>query len=162
MATIGFACPALAIRYVSSRPGTICPLPMTDAVLEGVAHEQREFIPLFSFGVARGLSHEGHQEKQMLVVSGDAGPWGLLVDEVIGLETLELSLNAQRGQPASWSGATIGSTSFRDQFVTAIDAQSLNDFLQRRLNDSWKHVRLQAHESRGTSPLSAPPTVTVD
>ncbi len=145
-----FCVPALAIRNVGPRPD-LCPLPMTDEVLAGLAHEQREFFPVYSFCTARGVRPEPQMEQQMLVLINDTGPWGLLIDEVLGLESLELSLNAHRGQAASWSSVSIGSTAFKDHFVTAIDSQNLCEFVQVRLNHAWNQTRQQAIEQTNSS-----------
>lgn len=140
-----FCVPALALRNVGPRPA-LCRLPLTDDVLAGLAHEQREFFPVYSFSTARGVSEEPQAEQQMLVLNSDAGPWGLLVDEVLGLESLELSLNAHRGQPGSWSSVSVGSTAHNDHFVTAIDAQNLSQHLQKRLDDTWQQFHRNAVE----------------
>ena len=145
-----FCVPALAIRNVGPRPA-LCRLPMTDDVLAGLAHEQREFFPVYSFCTARGMRPEAQMEQQMLVLINDSGPWGLLIDEVLGLESLELSLNAHRGQAASWSSVSVGSTAFKDHFVTAIDSQNLCEFVQVRLNQSWNQTRQQAMEQTNSA-----------
>lgn len=135
-----FCVPAQAIRNVAPRP-TICQLPLTHEVLAGLAHEQREFIPVYSFMAARGVAVDARAERQMLVFISDSGPWGLLVDEVLALESLELSLHAQRGQASSWASVSVGSTAYRDQFVTAIDTHNLHEFMQRRLHETWSDTQ---------------------
>lgn len=140
-----FCVPAMAVRNVGARP-ELCRLPLTDDVLVGLAHEQREFFPVYSFSTARGACPEPPMEQQMLVLISDSGPWGLLVDEVLGLESLELSLNTTRAPDASWSSVSVGSTAFQDHFVTAIDSQNLSEYVQRRLNHSWNEARRQALE----------------
>lgn len=87
----------------------------------------------------------------MLVFIGDSGPWGLLVDEVMGLEALELSLHAHRGQVTSWTSVSVGSTAYRDQYVSAIDTHYLHEFMQRRLHDSWMEIQ---RADRGVKPAA--------
>ncbi len=140
-----FCLPAPSIRNVGPRP-VLCRLPMTDDVLAGLAHEQREFIPVYSFRVIRGVVSLPQQEQQILVLTADSGAWGLLIDEVHGLESLELSLNSNRGQSGTWSSICVGSTAFMDQVVTAIDSQDLLEFVQEQLHQSWNHARQQAIE----------------
>jgi chemotaxis signal transduction protein len=146
-----YCVPALAIRNVGPRP-TLCPLPLTSDVLAGLAHEQREIIPVYSFSAARGGETDSRSERQVIVLMGDPAPWGLLVDEVLGLETLELSLHAHRGHETSWSSVNVGSTAFRDQFVTAIDTQNLFEFIQHRLHDDWSGIQRQRVESAEAIP----------
>ncbi len=149
-----FCIPVPSIRNVGPRP-VLCRLPMTDDVLAGVAHEQREFFPVYSFRVIRGVGLQPQKEQQMLVLSADSGPWGLLIDEVHGLESLELSLNSHRGQSGTWSAICVGSTAFKDQVVTAIDSQNLLEFVQERLSQSWNQARQLAVELSHTSQIES-------
>jgi chemotaxis signal transduction protein len=146
-----FCVSALAIQNVGARPA-LCRLPLAADVLAGLAHGQREFFPVYSFSIARGNPSDARSESQMLVLTSPIGPWGLLIDEVLGLEQLELSFHPRRGQPASWTSVCVGSTNHKDQFVTIIDPRNLHEFLHKRLNDSWLPKQPIAFEGTGIVP----------
>lgn len=131
-----YCLPALSIRNVAERP-QIFPVPLTDSVLAGIAHVEREFLPVFRFaGLLPGKSTSANED-QLLVMADDISPWGLLVDSVVGLETIEVTLNAQRGDVSSWSSAAIGSASWGNDFVTVVDAAGLQRMIASRLDHSW-------------------------
>jgi chemotaxis signal transduction protein len=138
-----FCLPATDIRNVASRP-VLCPVPLTHEVLAGLAHEQREFFPVYSFSNARDAAAGPDLEPHMLVMIGENGAWGLLVDEVFGLESLELSLHPRRDRTAGWSSVAIGSTTWCETFVTAIDPRVLIEFIQSRVQEFWDGVRQRA------------------
>lgn len=134
----GFALPAHSVREVTVRPAVIV-VPCCASVLAGLGHLRNEFLPVFSLSALssdEGLSDEA-PEGQMLVISGPEGAWGLLIDQVVALEPLEISIAAGASPDDEWSAVLVGSASYRDQVVRILEPNGLYRLGARILERYW-------------------------
>ncbi len=142
------------IRNVNNRP-ELSQVPFTDQLLAGLAYVHKEFLPVFDLTNIIDNNHvnANSSSQQTLVISSDPGAWGILIDQVLGLDSLEISFNGAREDTASWSGVNIGSATYRDQFVSIIDPNSLYRIIDERLESCWQ--RFDEKIERSTSQSSS-------
>ena len=118
--TSWFALPALSVREVLLRPA-IAHVPHTGPLLTGLCHVRSEFLPVFNLGPLLGGVQSSHvSETQMLVVMSVEGNWGLLVDQVAALASLETSVSTE-GDSSSWFAAVLGWATYHDQVVRVLE-----------------------------------------
>ena len=148
---IWFALPATLIREVAAKP-TIAAVPLSNSALAGLCHEGSEFLPVIRLP-SRLSSNEPAQkpcslERQMLVLNGPNGPWGLLIDQVHGIESLECSHDAE-GYCDDWSTAVMGTSAWQDQIVRILHADGLYRLAEQMLKRDWSkfshQLALAAH-----------------
>ena len=131
--------PALAVRRVAPRP-YLTPIPESDPIMLGLAHLQNEFVPVVSLRALTQIQYENSTEleKQLLVLTGHQGAWGLLIDQVITLAPLETSYSAFITQEDRWSAVTVGSASYRDQVLQILDPLALYRYAAGLLEVFWQ------------------------
>ncbi|MGI9519305.1 MAG: chemotaxis protein CheW [Pirellulaceae bacterium] len=135
-----FAIEALSVRSVEPWSSWTT-LPAAPDCLAGLACLHKEFVPLFLLQefVSPNVN-AADPGNQMLFLDTGAGAWGILIDQVLGLESIEVSFNAARGSAADWDQVMGGSATFQDQFVSVIDAELLFELLESRLRSHWDNV----------------------
>ena len=130
------AWPATEVREITFRPALV-PVPWSDPALAGLCHLRSEFLPVLSL---RSLSElpasEPDLERQMLVLKTSEDAWGLLVDRVVGLESLETSPSTA-GRDDDWNAATLGWANHRGHIVRVLDPDALVRFVKQRLEGVW-------------------------
>ena len=147
-----FALPADAVREVLPCPALVA-VPHSDPVLVGVCHLRSEFVPVLR---PNELALEGERhpptEQQLIVIDQKGGPWGLLVDQVAGLMSLELSAAAddEAGEVQDTS-ALVGWATYESEIVRVLDAQRLHAQALETLTKSWSR---RAGRAQGTSLVS--------
>jgi hypothetical protein len=135
-----FALPALSVREVLSRPATVL-VPNAAAVLTGLCHVRSEFLPVLNLGPLLGEdSPLLPTEAQMVVIVSAEGNWGLLVDEVVALTSLDVSV-APESYSSSWCAAELGWATYRDQVVRVVDPAVFYRLAEVALQDSWASTR---------------------
>ncbi len=71
--------------------------------------------------------------------------WGILIGQVLGLESIEVSFNGPAAEGLGWNSVNVGSASFQEQFVTVLDPDNLFQLLNASLRSHWEgldqHVR---------------------
>jgi chemotaxis signal transduction protein len=134
-----FGIPALAVRHVAPRPA-LTPIPQSDPILLGLGHVQNEFLPVVSLRALTQVQYEHSQEleKQLLVLIGHQGAWGLLIDQVITLAPLETSYSSFTTQEDRWSVVHVGSASYLDQFLQILDPVALYQYAAGLLEVFWQ------------------------
>ncbi len=133
-----FACAATSVRSVAVCPD-ITPLPKSNSALLGLVYQQKEFLPVFDLGGrTKLLESKSKTPHQLLTLSVDDGDFGLLVDQVLGLDMLETSYATSSSPLHEWSGIVVGSATYRDQFVSVIEPATLASLLKERLEQGWK------------------------
>jgi chemotaxis signal transduction protein len=141
--TSWFAVPALSLREVAA-PSSLVAVPAAPAVVAGLCHQRNEFLVVLRLEVLAGEQVAARNDKsQMLVLAGPHGSWGLLVDEVAGLQSLEVSVNAEAKQPDSWVAAVLGSATYDGKVVHVLDVNSLYRFAEYALGQSWQAAPIQ-------------------
>jgi hypothetical protein len=75
-------------------------------------------------------------EAQMIVVVSVEGNWGLLVDQVAALTSLETSV-APEGSSGSWLVAVLGWASYREQVVRVLEPSVFYRLAEASLEAGW-------------------------
>ncbi len=138
---VWFAIPAKVIREVAGRP-TLATVPRSDPVLAGICHEGGEFIPVLRLPSRAGadLNRPSREsDEQMLVLYGPNGAWGLLIDQVHGIESLECLQDAE-GYCDDWSTAVMGTSTLKDQkdqVVRILNPDGLYRLAEQMLKRDW-------------------------
>ncbi len=134
--TSWFALPALSVREVLLRPA-IAHVPSTGPLLTGLCHVRSEFLPVLNLGPLLGGDASSHAtEAQMLVVTSGDGNWGLLVDQVAALTSLETSVSAE-GNSNSWFAAVLGWATYHDQVVRVLEPSIFYRLAEAALEQEW-------------------------
>lgn len=131
-----FAVPALSVRSVTPAQ-KLSRLPLSHECLAGLANVHKEIVPVFDLSVQVGVSTAA-ANRQMLIMNSDAGAWGILIGQVLGLESIEVSFNGPGADESGWSAVNAGSASFQEQFVTVLDPDTLFRFLNTSLRSHWE------------------------
>ncbi|MDP6719729.1 MAG: chemotaxis protein CheW [Pirellulaceae bacterium] len=142
-----FALPATCVLEVAENPG-ISSVPGSDAVLAGLCHLRNEFLPVLDLSAMAGENGDDLDEQQLLVISGSNGPWAVLVDRVIGLESLEVSISQDIRSADDWSAAMIGSATLRNQVIRILEPCRVYRLADSILRHSWANVsREKMHDT---------------
>lgn len=135
----GYALPATVIRYVTPTP-TIFPAPQTDPTMSGICHLRNEFLAVVDLNLlARiGDPHDDRQrsKRQLAALSSMQGNWGLLVDEVQTLASLEHTTHGDADR-RGFASAIIGSATHNGQFLSVLDPNRLYKLVEDRLRAAW-------------------------
>jgi chemotaxis signal transduction protein len=134
--TSWFALPALSVREVLSRPSIVI-VPHARSPLTGLCHVRSEFLPVLNLGPLFGEEAAFlSTESQMVVIEAAEGNWGLLVDQVVALTSLETSV-APEGSSNSWSAAVLGWATYRDQVVRVVEPGVYYRLAEVELDAGW-------------------------
>lgn len=135
--SVWFALPALKAREVSFRPNVV-PISGCAAILAGLCHFRNEFLAVLSLRQLLPEASTGSsREAQILVVNGDEGPWAILVDEVVALESLEAITASESSDGDDWSDVIVGWATFRDHSVRILEPEMLYQLAFEVLQRSW-------------------------
>jgi purine-binding chemotaxis protein CheW len=129
---------ALSVRSIEPRP-EITTAPQSDPILTGLCHLQNEFFPVVSLQALTQIQYEtpDESEQQLLILHGPMGPWGMLIDQAIGLAALETSISAICHQQDTWSKVTLGSASFQNQVLQILDPAALFRYTSNLIEMFW-------------------------
>ena len=132
-----FALPANCVVEVSPNPVMVA-MPDSNPVLAGVAHLRNEFLPVLELRALMDVeAHQGSLERQLLVVNGTHGPWAVLVDRVMGLESLEISNNQDLPNADDWTSAVIGAAALHNEVTRVLNPRILYRLAENVLQQSW-------------------------
>ncbi len=132
-----FALPARCVVEVTPNP-VMVPVPSADRVLAGIAHLRNEFLAVVDLGaLVDGGETADQSDKQLLVVKGAHGSWGLYVDRVVGLESLEVSNSQDVRDEDDWAAAMIGSATLRNEVTRILNPSSLYRLAEGVLTKAW-------------------------
>ena len=135
-----FALPALAVREICPA-GKPVRLPDSPALLAGIVHLRNEFLAVVRLDDLAGEGEgETQPERQLLVLSGPNSPWAVLVDEVAALAPLEVSVDGEAKTPDSWAAVVLGSATFRERVVRALDPNRLHRLAEQELSREWDRL----------------------
>jgi chemotaxis signal transduction protein len=130
-----FALPAASVREVAPRP-PIASVPHSGPALIGLCHVRSEFLPVLSLQtLVADCAAALPSEQQMLVVNGADGPWGLLVDQVVALDSVEASMPMETGTDDPFGGAIVGWGAYADQVVRVIHPQRFHQMAEQAIRE---------------------------
>lgn len=125
-----FALPAVAVREVLARPDMVR-VPETPTTFEGLCHVRSEFIPVVNLEcLTNDAAHS--EDRIMLILDDDEGPWGILVDEVATLCVLEIS-DAPESQHAEDHSAVVGWATHGEILIHVLESARVRKAVEREL-----------------------------
>ena len=133
-----FAWPSLAIRcVVPQRSVTL--VPHSDPILDGICYVQNEFVPVLNLRALMNVEYESEVEgeRQLMIMLGSQGPWGLFIDRAIALASLEISYSSFEQDGDGWSRVIIGSATYSKHVVQVMDSEAVYLYAARLLNMFW-------------------------
>lgn len=105
--------------------------------LVGLCHVRSEFLPVLNLSPLLGEHHATLTgEPQMLVLASREGNWGLLVDQVVALTSLETSV-APEGRSDSWFAAVLGWATYRDEVVRVMEPSVYYRLAETAFEECW-------------------------
>ena len=125
-----FALPAVAVREVLSRPAMVR-VPEPPVTFEGLCHVRSEFIPVVNLACLTADAVRS-EDRIMLVLEDDDGPWGILVDEVTTLCVLEIS-DAPEAQHIGNHSAVVGWATHGDILIHVLELARVRTTAEREL-----------------------------
>lgn len=129
------ALPATCVLEVAANPG-VSSVPGADQVLAGICHLRNEFLAVLNLRVLAGENSVDVENQQLLVISGSNGSWAVLVDRVVGLESLEISIGQDISSTDDWSAAMVGSATIRNQAIRILEPRRIYRLASRILRYS--------------------------
>jgi hypothetical protein len=134
-------------------------VPNAGSPLTGLCHVRSEFLPVLNLGPLLGDdSSILANEAQMVVVMSTEGNWGLLVDQVAALTSLETSV-APEGSPSSWFAAVLGWATYRDQVVRVLEPTVYYRLAEAALEGAWAGRRGEFRDGFASGRHSPAPKV---
>lgn len=144
---------ATTVREVTMTPALVR-VPGSHAAMAGLCHMRNEFIPVVYLGpLMEGVTGGQTTAGKMLVLSGAAGNWALIVDEIIALESLETLINPDGRSPDTGSTMVMGTATCRNQIVRVLDPNSLYRRAEELLRSCWSDL-IQPLDGASTAPLA--------
>jgi chemotaxis signal transduction protein len=132
-----FAIPALSVREITSSDSAI-PVPRSHPVLAGLCQLRNEFLPVLRlFDRTEQEPSAPKRDTPLLVITGLSGTWAFEVDEIAGLASLDVSVDADTRSSDGWLAAVMGSATYRDKVVRLLDANRLYRLAERELRGAW-------------------------
>lgn len=132
-----FSLLATAVREVTMAPDLVR-VPGSHPALAGLCHVRNEFVPVVLLGPLLGDAADAQPAaRKMLVLSGSAGNWALLVEEVVALESLETLIDPDARSSDVGASAVMGTATCRDQVVRVLDPNSLYRRAEELLRSCW-------------------------
>lgn len=150
-----FALDANNVRSVSPSP-ELTPVPYCENGMSGLAYLHKAFLPVYQLDALTSADCTPSSDSKILLsISLDNTEVGLLVDQVIGLESPEISYTTNSANLDDWNSVIVGTATCFNGFVSVIDPRLLAKLLQKRMEDSWStpEAALRGHvgESEQTS-----------
>jgi chemotaxis signal transduction protein len=125
----------------------ITPLPGCGRALLGLSRLRDGFLPVLSAAALIGAGpQDGLAERTLLAIDdlGDGG-FGLCVDAVAGLASLDPSLNTVNDGPGSWSAVLGGWATDGDRTVHVLDPQQFSAWAARCIEGDGGWTRFEDH-----------------
>ena len=101
---------------------------------------QNEFMPVLSLRALMNVQYEtaSNVERQMMIMLGSQGPWGLLIDQAIALVALETSVSAFSNRDDNWSKVVVGSASYTSHVLQVLDPTAIYRYASSLLEMYWQ------------------------
>ncbi|MEL7497472.1 MAG: chemotaxis protein CheW [Planctomycetota bacterium] len=133
-----YGVPALAVRSIVPCP-ELTDVPFSDPILQGISQIQNEFLPVVSLRALTQIQYEAtdQSDQQVIVLNGNGGPWGLLIDRAESLATLETSISNFSNNQDRWAKATLGSASYQDHVLQILDPNAVFDYAASLIDGFW-------------------------
>lgn len=132
--SIWLALPAKVVREVMTKPRMVA-IPRSHPVLSGMSNLRSEFVPVLNFSSLFPEESQG-QEGFMLVIEEASGDWGLVVDEVTSLVSLEASNAPDEGREG-WETTIVGWASYQEKIVRILDSIRFRELAAIALNPEY-------------------------
>lgn len=130
-----FAILATSVREVGLKPKVV-QVPDSHPHLAGLAHVRNEFVPLLQDTELATGANDLH-DAQIVILNHEHGAWGLLVDRVVGLLSLDVSLCGESQGTRGWGAAVMGSATWDHRVVQVLDERALYRSISDDFNQYW-------------------------
>ena len=134
------ALPALDVREAMPCPDLVF-VPGTPRSISGLVHVRSEFIPVLNLGAVLPES-DSSSEDIMLIVDDADGPWGVLVDEVTSLRSLEVS-DAPAADLFDPTCTIVGWATHENTVIQVLDSYRIRAFAEQHLAKMWQATMLR-------------------
>lgn len=141
--SLWLALPAAAVREVMPRPDMVC-VPGTPKSFVGLCHVRSEFIPVLNLRTVLSGSDESDQQI-LLILDSVHGAWGILVDEVTSLQSLEVS-DAPEIDDGDQTSPVPGWATLGDLVIQVLDHDCIRDIAEQELTRIWQSPHGQPYE----------------
>jgi chemotaxis signal transduction protein len=131
-----FALPATCLLEVAANPG-VSAVPGANPVLAGVCHLRNEFLAVIDLRALAGEDRVDFGDQQLLVVNGSNGAWAVLVDGIVGLESLEVSISQDMHSADDWTTAMIGSATLRNRAIRILEPSRVYRLADNVIRHWW-------------------------
>lgn len=139
---------ATSVREVTQAP-TLVPVPRCPPALAGLCHIRSEFIPVVYLPPLVGDRESSSRgSRQLLVLSSTIGPWALMIDRVLAIDTIETHVDADHRTEGQRS-ALLGTATYKSTVVRVLDPQALHQLVQQSRHQQWDPAADQQPTTRG-------------
>ena len=142
-----YALAATALREVTHAPALVR-VPHCPRSLAGICHIRSEFVPVVFLDPLLGDRESHIQEpKQLLVLTNSLGPWALMIDRVIAIDSIETHVDVgprNEGQLAP----VLGTATYRSVVVRVLDPNALHRIVQQSRYREWSSMTTPASTNR--------------
>lgn len=138
VARYGDACcalPANMVREVMVCPDVAC-LPNASSILRGISHVNNEFLTITDPLATISGNSDSELRNQLMVITTDDGPWGMLVDEIVELT------NLKDYQPENIADGVLtfsGTATYRGHRLRTLDVEETYRAVLSELRSHWQH-----------------------
>ena len=109
-------------------------------MLCGIGYSQNEFIPIVSLRSLMQAQYETAADggRQVMILLGAHGPWGLRIDRALALASLEISYSSYSSHDDNWSRVVVGSATYLKHIVQVLDPIAIYQYASRLLEMYWQ------------------------
>lgn len=141
-----FALPATCLLEVAANPG-VSAVPGANSVLAGICHLRNEFLAAIDLRALAGEESVDFGDQRLLVINGSNGAWAVLVDRIVGLESLEVSISQDMHSADDWTAAMIGSATLRNRAIRILEPSRVYRLANNILRCCWAESAVGSQEA---------------
>ena len=134
-----YALSATTVREVSVAPPLVR-VPHAPRSLAGICHIRSEFVPVINLTLAVGNRESNdethHSSKQLLVLTSSIGPWALLIDQILAIESIETHVDSGNRNDGHLA-PILGTASYESNVVRVLNPTALHRGVAQSLDSEW-------------------------
>ncbi len=130
-----YAISVLDVREVTLAPPLVR-VPSCPPTLAGLCHIRSEFVPVVLLAPLLGDS-DARLPAQLLVLNDPLGPWALMIDRAIAIDTIEMHVDAEH-RDESHRSPVMGTATYQSEIIRVLDPQTLHQLVQQSRNRCWQ------------------------
>ena len=142
-----FALTATSVREVSMAPPLVR-IPHAPDSLSGLCHIRSEFVPVIHLASVVGNQQTAGEiqrtSKQLLVLTSSVGPWALLIDQVLAIESVETHVDPTHQNTGHRNeghlAPILGTASYASHVVRVLNPTALHRVVAQSLDSQWSSL----------------------